>query len=252
MSIKLMTRALEQPLRPAEKLVLTVLADLADDRGICWPRLAYVAPRASVSLCTLQRILGQLEGKGLIQRKPRYRADGSQSSSEYIVLPKPAGDDDLSSSPALSIRPPLSAIAGGDVMDDTPLPTKEPKEKHHHNHVPSSLVYPRAFDANRAAAADRLLSRLSPTDAQTLVDELVGRMNQGRVASPLSYLRALVKRHADGQFLPELADQVSKQRQRQEEQAPTQVAATRLSPEQIERHMMNMRRTIARGGIHAD
>lgn len=252
MSIRLLNQVLDLPLRPAEKLVLSVLADLANDVGVCWPSLSYVAPRASVSTRTLQRIMCSLESQGLIRRQPRYRADGSRTSSEYLILPQYAGGDSSSPPAVIDVTPPTSSMAVGHDTYDTPLPQNEPKAKNNHNHKPSSLVYPRSFDANRTAAADRLLSRLSPTDAQALIDELVGRMNQGRVASPLSYLRALVKRHADGQFIPELADQVSKQRQRQEEQAPTQAATTRLPRERIEQHMMNMRRTIARGAIHAD
>lgn len=250
MSIKLITRALEQPLRPIDKLVLTVLADLANDNGICWPRLSFVAPLASVSVRTLQRALVLLEGQGLIQRQPRYRADGSQSSSQYIIFPKPTGGDYLSPHTALSVSPPLPTMPAGRGADDTPIPTKEPKEINRHNHMPARLVYPKSFDANRVMAADRLLSKLSPTDAQALIDELVGRMNQGCVKSPLSYLRALTKRHADGQFVPELADQVSRRRQKLEEQAPVHKASTRLPREQVEQHLITMRRSIMRGANH--
>ena len=252
MSIRLLNQVLDLPLRPAEKLALSVLADLANEAGICWPSLAYVAPRASVSIRTLQRIMGSLESQGLILRQPRYRADGSRTSSEFVVLPKGTGCDELSLPAVEAIASPMPTMATSHDNADTPIPTREPKERNHHNHTPLSLVYPRSFDANRIAKADQLLSRLSPTDAQVLIDELVGRMSQGRVTSPLSYLRALVKRHDTGQFIPELADQVSRQRQRQKEQASTQNAVIKLPREQVEQHMMNMRRSIARGATHAD
>lgn len=207
MSIRLLNQVLDLPLRPAEKLALSVLADLANDAGICWPSLAYVAPRASVSIRTLQRIIGSLESQGLIRRQPRYRSDGSRTSSEFVILPANSGHDKLSSPTATPVIAPATSVAGASDTAVTPLPHSEPLKENHH-HTTANLIYPLSFDRSRVAAANNLLVNVPSADAQSLIDEVAGRMASGRVASPLSYLRELIRRHAAGEFIPELADQV--------------------------------------------
>lgn len=248
MSIRLLNQVLDLPLRPAEKLALSVLADLANETGICWPSLAYVAPRASVSIRTLQRIMGSLESQGLILRQPRYRADGSRTSSEFIILPKGAGGDELSPPAVKAIAPPTPTMADGHDTTDTPLPHKEPSKDNHH--TPTGLVYPRSFDENRIAAAKHLLAGLPSADAQSLIDEVAGRMTSGRVASPLSYLRALIKRHAAGEFIPEVADQISKQRRARTEKPQTATPSHRISRDHIQKHLRDLRQAIAKGASH--
>jgi len=110
MSICLLNKVLDLPLRPSEKLILAVMADLANEQGICWPSLAYVSRRASVSVRTLHRSINALEKQNLISRKPRYRGDGSRTSSEYIILPNDVGSDKLSQPPAKKHISPMSKI----------------------------------------------------------------------------------------------------------------------------------------------
>lgn len=249
MSIRLLNKVWDLPLRPSEKLTLSVLADLANEAGVCWPSLAYVAPRASVSIRTLQRIMGSLESQGLILRQPRYRADGSRTSSEYIILPKDNGGDTLSPPAVPTATSPTPTMASGHDTADTPLPHKEPSKENHH-HTPAGLVYPRSFDDNRIAAANHLLAGLPSADAQSLIDEVAGRMTSGRVASPLSYLRALIKRHAAGEFIPEVADQISKQRRAKTEEPQTATPNRRTSREHIQKHLRDLRQAIAKGASH--
>jgi hypothetical protein len=52
------------------------------------------------------------------------------------------------------------------------------------------------------------------TVAQTLLDELAGRLQTERVRSPVAYLRGLIQRAAAGQFVPELAQRVAAERDR--------------------------------------
>jgi hypothetical protein len=243
MSIYLLNKVFELPLRPAEKLALSVLADLANETGICWPSLAYVAPRASVSIRTLQRIISSLERQGLIKRQPRYRANGSRTSSEFIVLPEHKGGDKSSLPTATSSTSPPAVMAGSHDTTDTPIPHREPSIENH-NHSLSQLIYPRSFDEARIKTANSLLSLIPSKEAQLLLDETAARMALGRVTSPLSYLRALIKRHKAGEFIPELADQISNKRQAKAgaiEQKPARL----ISSDQIKRNLIDLRKVVA-------
>jgi GntR family transcriptional regulator len=84
-----------------EKLVARVLLDYIGNRpdGICWPSLSRVAQEASVSVRTVQRAVQGLRDKGYISIDPRYREDGSQTSSIYRWLDtlSPGGGDRLAS-----------------------------------------------------------------------------------------------------------------------------------------------------------
>lgn len=247
MSIRLLNQVLDLQLRPAEKLVLSVLADLANDAGVCWPSLAYVAPRASVSIRTLQRIIYSLETQGLIVRHPRYRADGSRTSSEFKILLNNQGGDKLSPPSAGRGRSPASRVTGGHDIPDTPLPHREPLKENHHHQL-KHLIHPRGFDESSIKSAGALLAGISTEDAQSLLDEVAARMASGKVKSPLSYLRALIKRFKAGEFIPELGNEVSKQRCIKKAEV-VQLEPTRQLPRKdVEQHLSNLRKIIARGG----
>jgi hypothetical protein len=71
--------------------------------------------------------------------------------------------------------------------------------------------------------------------AQTLLDELAGRLKTERVRSPVAYLRGLIQRAAAGQFVPELAPRVAAERNRLQREAEArraqQAEAKRLAEE---------------------
>ena len=67
--------AWDQVLPPAPKLILMALADNADDRGFCWPRVKSVAKRCTVSERTVQRTLRTFEASGLIRVIRRFRPE---------------------------------------------------------------------------------------------------------------------------------------------------------------------------------
>lgn len=76
-----------------------------------------------------------------------------------------------------------------------------------------ALIFPeRLLPAERDAA--RLLLGSAPASAQTLLDELAGRLQTERVRSPVAYLRGLIQRAAAGHFVPELAPRVAAERDR--------------------------------------
>ena len=66
MSIKLMSLAWDADLPLAEKAVLLCLCDHANDDGECWPSMARVARRSSMSERTAQRAIKGLRDKGIL------------------------------------------------------------------------------------------------------------------------------------------------------------------------------------------
>lgn len=66
MSIRLMSEAWDLTLPQTEKMVLLCLCDHANDDGTCWPSMARVARKCSVTDRTVQRTVRQLEEKGIL------------------------------------------------------------------------------------------------------------------------------------------------------------------------------------------
>ncbi len=74
------------------------------------------------------------------------------------------------------------------------------------------LIFPDRLLAEERAAA-RLLLRHCGDQAQTLLDELAGRLQVNGVrSSPVAYLRGLITRASAGSFVPELAPRVAADR----------------------------------------
>lgn len=71
MSYALVNQAIAQPLPPARRAVLLVLADMANAAGTCWPSIATLARRACMSVRSIFTHLKALEGMGLLARRAR-------------------------------------------------------------------------------------------------------------------------------------------------------------------------------------
>lgn len=127
MSVQALTAALKiQGVTPAEKLLLIVLANYADDKMTCWPSHSTLHANTCISERNILRLLRTLEAKGLVYRKARATRNGRRSSDlirlDLVGTPRPhsvsaSGD---TTSPALGTPCPIS----GDMVSD------EPKENH--------------------------------------------------------------------------------------------------------------------------
>jgi hypothetical protein len=71
-SITLMSSVWPLEIPPNEKLVILALADNANDAGECWPSMATLKLKTSLSERTIQRCLRELEAKSLVQVEARY------------------------------------------------------------------------------------------------------------------------------------------------------------------------------------
>ena len=67
MSVEIYPNVLDLDMDGRRKLVLVVLADHADEDGLCWPSQALIAHRASISIRKLRVHLRGLENEGLLQ-----------------------------------------------------------------------------------------------------------------------------------------------------------------------------------------
>lgn len=247
MSIQLVTRVLELPLRPAEKLSLLVLADMANERGICWPSLSYVSARASVSVRSLERIIESLEGQGLLRQQQRFQ-DGRPARTAFLVLPEKEGGSALSPVGEKEVGEASGGTGGSDLGGASALSSSE-KSNHHHNGV--RWIFPKSLSEAERCAAARLLEDISRDEGQLVLDELAGRIAAGGIrSSRLAYLRTLVARARAGQFIPELAHQVAEQRAIPAAAPEAKRESRPASRETVERCLQELRRIVGRGAPH--
>ena len=91
MSIKIMSWVLDHsPYRGKARLVHLVLADHADDDGLCWPNQGTVAKRAGCTVETVRTTTRQMQADGLIEIVRLSRGRGS-SHHYRLRTPKSLG-----------------------------------------------------------------------------------------------------------------------------------------------------------------
>jgi hypothetical protein len=219
MSIKYINRVLDLELTPVAKLVMAVLADNADDQGICWPRMSRIAARASVSERTAQRTKSKLVRQGLLKVSVRQRKDGSRMSDEYQLFPMdPLEGDNLSPPPPPPSAPPGTEMsAGGDRVVTPRTATKtsneSPPQQTDGSGVGSKVEIPECFKAASQESVLGLIANLQPEMQQQLLDEVDENYRQQPAKTvPLRLLRYLTGLAKLGQFQPELSFQAAERR----------------------------------------
>jgi DNA-binding MarR family transcriptional regulator len=75
----------DSDLPPRAKCVYLYLRDRAARDGSCWPSLNTIAGDLSLSRSTVKRAIADLRKAGFVRSEPRYRENGSRSSSLYVV-----------------------------------------------------------------------------------------------------------------------------------------------------------------------
>lgn len=98
-------------IKPATKIVLYWLADHHNsETGLCCPSLKKLAAECEMTKSTVCLHLKALEDGGFIEVNERFRANGSQTSSEYL----------LNLTPVRKTTPPLSEKPGGALSEKAP------------------------------------------------------------------------------------------------------------------------------------
>lgn len=90
-------------LSPAHRLLLRSLVDYFGQRDECWPSVATLARECGLSVRHCRRLLRDLERSGWIQHRPRFRPDGSQTSSMILWVNSPRTQ--MSAPPDTDVRP---------------------------------------------------------------------------------------------------------------------------------------------------
>ena len=63
--------------------VYMYLKDHADSEGRCWPGIRTIAAELGLSRSTVKRALNDLVRLGRVEKQPRYRENGGQTSNLY-------------------------------------------------------------------------------------------------------------------------------------------------------------------------
>ena len=207
-----MTWAWSISLPPTPKLVLMALADIADDKGVCWPSHASLALKCSLTDRTVRRVLTHLQNTALIEVEPRFSPNGSRSSNRYRLRCENPQDNP---SGALGSNggggghrcpgPPDTRVLGTTIeppIESSQVPLRRTRATV--SELGGDLIFPRKLDDPQKQALRKGLSALDPVTAQQLLDELAGRMAIVEVKNPLRYCAILFKRLRTGTFTPEL------------------------------------------------
>lgn len=215
-----------------------VLADAANEQGVCWPRVSVIAGRVGASNRTIQRAIQLLVRHGLITVEQRHRDDGSCSSNRYRLLLE--GGDKMSpppdrgdTTPGRGCRGPgdTSVIPGttiGTPIEPPLPPVLENKPAAGSGGSAHDLVYPKGLLPAEHTGAQALLATLEAPLNQQVLDEWAGVMAAGAIrASPLGCLRALVTRARAGTFTPERALRVAQTRKTRQRVETAQAAIER-------------------------
>jgi hypothetical protein len=87
MSIKIMSAVWErEDLDASERLVMLSLADHSDDEGVCYPSIARLAKRTSMSDRGVQKVLVRLQERGFLRVEI---GAGRSGSNRYFVNATP-------------------------------------------------------------------------------------------------------------------------------------------------------------------
>ena len=220
-----MTWAWATELPPTPKLVLMALADIADDQGICWPSQNTLARKCSMAERSVRRILLQLQASELLYVESRFRPNGSQASNRYrLAISGPP--DNLSGAPrSPEVGPPGHQCPGGVDISVPPRTTIElsiepplqPRSATDADNVAVSgggcdLKFPTPFSASQRATLRAQIAAIPIAQAQSVLDELAGRMTLTKVNNPIRYALVLLERMQAGRFVPELGPRVADMR----------------------------------------
>jgi len=215
MSIKYMNWAWTLPLKPTTKLVLMSLSDTADDDGVCFPSVKYIATRCNISVRHTRREMKKLAEKDLLLAENRRRKDGSQTSNLYRLNLDTPPSDILSPSKKAERHLCPKVVTPVPVHNDrgvTPLTTIEPSIKPTTTTKEStSLKWPTALSQADRSSIEKIVVGVPSDVVQEVLDEISEKL--GSIKSPVSYVFTLIKKHKEGTFISASSNSVVSKRE---------------------------------------
>ncbi len=259
-----------QALTNADKIVYgAYIAHRNNKSGKAWPSRSTIASIVGMHPNAVSRCTRRLLDAGLIERD----RDGRAIFYTFPLTSNPRGSS-LVCNPTVT-EPASTLLEGTDNNHATPestpeeLPAQEPApmsseascgEDIQEPQEPK-LIPPPGLTSENSKALLALLVFVPVNAAQTLLDELAGRMQMRTINNPIGYLRVLTRLWRAGEFIPELADRIASDRKRREiarinfERATAMRPPTPhkpsppMTPERLEDHMRGLRAAL-RGKLH--
>lgn len=260
MSIRLMSLAWELPLTPTVKLVLLALCDWANDAGICFPAVATVARKTSISKRHCQRIMADLTKAGLVVVVGNVQ--GGVGSRRYQI-----DEEALRGCAGTSTRDKLSPVAGGARQRVTHTSkqgdTEVARTNSNHQADPPLQDASHSIDwthlsqlskQEQVVVAD-MLDGVAESHHQGIVDELAGALRAKAIKAQWpAWFRAVVRQARSGAFVPNHALAIQRDRQRMAREAEDAEKrrvkqGRRLDPEARARGLAAMQAAIAEMGL---
>ena len=109
MSYRALRWAAKQSLPAHEKLVLFMLADMADLQEKCWPSVPKLMEVCNLSRAQVQKCRKRLEERGLVRKEGRIRSYGNTSNMYYLNLSEAFVGEDDTPPPIEAPPPPIEA-----------------------------------------------------------------------------------------------------------------------------------------------
>lgn len=133
MSIEAINWAFEQDIKTSgkEKLILLVLANYADEDGICYPSISTICKKSSAARDTVFRSINYLIENGLIQKADKNNLPSKYKSNQnvYRLLVAVSNQSEYSTSPSMSDNPSEYEASSSPSTGHKPL--IEPSINHH-------------------------------------------------------------------------------------------------------------------------
>lgn len=238
MSIRLMTLAWELKIPATPKIVLLALCDWANDEGICFPSVARISSRASLSPRQCKRVLhsladdrwvdvvGNLTG-GAFSRRYQINVEALRTGDTSVTRVK--------ASPVVKASPQGVTWATTASDADVTRTTKEPSFEPPLQPTPTdeALVVPHQLSERERVVVVDLLDGLDIKISQSLLDELAGQVAAGKIrTTPSNFMRVLVERARAGRFTPAYGPAIAARRDHEEaeHQAKIKVRQARPAP----------------------
>ncbi|WP_442903328.1 helix-turn-helix domain-containing protein [Gilliamella sp. wkB18] len=147
---------------PLRKLVLIKLADNANDKGECFPSIAYIADQCEISERSVQNHIKQLEVDGLLKIESRKSENGLNKSNIYYLN--------------FSGANPAPYGANGSISGANPAPSGEsPAPSHGANAAPitSHIIEPVKEPVNNLVINGFDFSGLDGVLEKNLIDDFI-------------------------------------------------------------------------------